>query len=244
MAPSALALARKFDIETQVELTEDREVVLDTDDEEQLSSKCPDVEFVLGDDVTAGAGTLHLTTRRVVWVGSQPGGPCFALRYPQVVMHAISRDPSSFAKPCIYLQLDEGSEDMRMAGAAEEEGGEGEEEEDDDIAAEVRLVPTEEGKVDELFKVLCDCAALNPDSEVEGEGDFFFDEAEVMAGLDPDTRAAVIAERLEGGMELEGEAAENGEADLRELVGDDPSRFEDDDEDGEEDMGQNGPSGR
>eukprot|EP00198_Chlamydomonas_reinhardtii_P003523 XP_001692859.1 predicted protein [Chlamydomonas reinhardtii] len=94
------------------------------------------------------------------------------------------------------------------------------------------------GAVDDMFKVLCDCAALNPDSEVEGEGDFFFDEAEVMAGLDPAIRAEVMAERLAGGMELaDGEEGEEGGSgapeDLQALVGDDPSRFEDDDEEEE-----------
>ncbi|PNH08916.1 Chloride conductance regulatory protein ICln [Tetrabaena socialis] len=243
-ADALIALAGKLDIDHNVELTEGREVVLDVADEEELSSQCLDVEFVLaGDGASAGAGVLYLTTRqviaaatalrpRVVWVSSQPAGPAFALRYQQIIMHAISRDPSSYAKPCIYLQLDEGSEDMMQ-----EEEGEGEAEEE--VAAEIRLVPADEGKIDDIFKVLCDCAALNPDSEVEGEGDFFFDEAEVMAGLDPTTRAAVIADRLEGGMDLgggaEGEAEANGAPeDLRELVGDDPSRFEDDEEEEEE----------
>ncbi|GLC40100.1 hypothetical protein PLESTB_001942900 [Pleodorina starrii] len=242
MTSSIAAAARKLGVDTDVSLTEARDVVLETADEEELTSKCPGVDFVLGDDMNAGAGVLHLTTRRVVWVSSQPSGPAFALRYQQIMMHAISRDPTSYAKPCIYLQLDEGSEDMGMGGA----GGDGEEEEEEEqVSAEVRLVPAEDAKVDEIFKVLCDCAALNPDSEVEGEGDFFFDEAEVMAGLDPQTRAAVIADRLEEGMDLddqgEGEAMENGtREDLEQLVGNDPSRFEDDEE---EDEGQGQPDG-
>ncbi|GIL60693.1 hypothetical protein Vafri_15226 [Volvox africanus] len=229
MTLDIFAAARKLDIDSDVSLTEAREVELDTDDEEELKSKYPEVEFVLGSNLTAGSGVLHLTTRRVVWVSSQPSGPAFAMQYRQLMVHAISRDPSSFPKPCIYLILDEGSEDM-MQPADEEEGADGEAE---DIPAEARLVPAEESKIDEIFKVLCECAELNPDSEVEGEGDFFFDEAEVMAGLDPQTRAAVIAERLEEGMDLDvdQEAEENGaREDLEQLVGGDPSRFEDEDD--------------
>ncbi|KAG2422689.1 hypothetical protein HXX76_015853 [Chlamydomonas incerta] len=232
MVANIAAAANKLDIETDVSLTEARELVLDTADEEELSSKYQDVDFVLGDDMNAGKGVLHLTTRRVVWVSSAAGGPAFALRYPQIVMHAVSRDPSSYSRPCIYLQLDEGSEDMDVGGGDDEE----EEEGAADVSAEVRLVPGDESKVDDMFKVLCDCAALNPDSEVEGEGDFFFDEAEVMAGLDAGTRAAVMAERLAEGMELadgEEEGANGAPEDLQELVGDDPSRFEDDDDDEE-----------
>ncbi len=89
-----------------------------------------------------------------MWVSSQAGGPALALRYPQIVMHAISRDPSSYSKPCIYLQLDEGSEDMMQQddGDEEEEGqegqGEGQEngEGEVDVAGEVRLVPGDESK--------------------------------------------------------------------------------------------------
>ncbi|EFJ48103.1 hypothetical protein VOLCADRAFT_120923 [Volvox carteri f. nagariensis] len=239
MTADVSSVARKLDIDTNVSLTEARDVVLDTDDEEELKCKCPDIELVLGANLSAGSGVLHLTTRRVVWVpGSQASGPALAMRYRQLMVHAISRDPASYPRPCIYLILDKGSEDM-MDGEEDSNEDEGEE-----VAAEVRLIPAEESKIDEIFKVLCECAELNPDSEVEGEGDFFFDEAEVMAGLDPQTRAAVMAERLEGAMDLgedgEGqEAVENGaREDFEQLVGDDPSRFED--EEDEEEQEPNG----
>jgi hypothetical protein len=157
-------------------------------------------------------------------------------------MHAISRDPTSYAKPCIYLQLDEGEDEgegprgVGEGAALAEADGEADETEEQD-AAEVRLVPAEAStgvlystlrrssaasvqgahrdadtarplqhsprsslaarplssctssslaqcytltvwrapcvhvcvSVDDMFKVLCDCAALNPDSEVDGE---------------------------------------------------------------------------
>jgi hypothetical protein len=34
-------------------------------------------------------------------------------------MHAVSRDAEAFAKPCVYLQLDEGSQDGGMGGGGE-----------------------------------------------------------------------------------------------------------------------------
>ena len=71
-----------------------------------------------------------------MWASTDPSGPAFGLRYQQVVMHAISRDPTAFTKPCIYLQLDEGSERMG------DEDGEGE----DEVSAELRLVPADEAK--------------------------------------------------------------------------------------------------
>ncbi|GFH15656.1 predicted protein, partial [Haematococcus lacustris] len=73
--------------------------------------------------------------------------------------------------------------------------------------------------MEKMFQALCDCAALNPDSENEGEGDFYFDEAEVMAGLDPATRAALMAQQLQGGMALEdcAEGLEGGDGGLEQV---------------------------
>ncbi|GFH14932.1 uncharacterized protein HaLaN_11074 [Haematococcus lacustris] len=86
--------------------------------------------------------------------------------------------------------------------------------------------------VEKMFQALCDCAALNPDSENEGEGDFYFDEAEVMAGLDPATRAALMAQQLQGGMALEdcAEGLEGGDGGLEQMAEEDLAKYEDDDE--------------
>lgn len=54
------------------------------------------------------------------------------ITYQQIVMHAVSTDPELSSRPCIYLQLDEGSEGMP------------DEEEDDEesvVPAELRFVP-------------------------------------------------------------------------------------------------------
>lgn len=51
------------------------------------------------------------------------------------------------------------------------------------------------------------CCAL----AVEGEGDFFFDEDEVYAGLDEATRAQVIAQRMQGATLGDADAGEEGE---------------------------------
>lgn len=53
-----------------------------------------------------GPGTLRATTRKVVWQPEQMGTQGFSLSYPAIIMHAVSRDTTSFHSPCIYLQLD------------------------------------------------------------------------------------------------------------------------------------------
>lgn len=51
-------------------------------------------------------------------------------------MHAVSRDTSTFSKPCVYIQLDEGSETMEDEQADDE----------DELTAELRLIPADEGQ--------------------------------------------------------------------------------------------------
>jgi len=69
------------------------------------------------------------------------------LRYKQIVMHAISRDTSTFPRPCIYLQLEDGLEDvMREVN----EGDDGVEEEAETRVsgadAEIRFIPEDSQK--------------------------------------------------------------------------------------------------
>ena len=64
------------------------------------------------------SGDLAITKRRVVFSPSPPpsaagdaapvAGSPFSLYYQAIVMHAVSRDTTSFHSPCIYLQLDAG----------------------------------------------------------------------------------------------------------------------------------------
>ncbi|KAG1677561.1 hypothetical protein FOA52_014459 [Chlamydomonas sp. UWO 241] len=193
------------------------------DEDESVMMIAGPVGLLYDNDCDAGKGTLTITTRRVVWCSDSQPSAVMALRYQQIVMHAISRDTSSGSQPCIYLQLDNGSEQMQEEHDEEAEAG---------VEPEIRLVPGDESKLDDLFKAMCDCAALNPDEnggEADGEGEFFFDEAEVIGGLDDESRAALLAAQAEG-MELEGDEVELG----------DPGRFEDDDNDEEERGGEAG----
>ena len=53
----------------------------------------------------------------------------------------------------------------------------------DDEMTELRLVPENPAQLDAMFKALCECAAMNPDDDEDGEedgmgeaGDFYYDE--------------------------------------------------------------------
>ena len=50
---------------------------------------------------------------------------------------------------------------------------------------ELRIVPKDTAGLDEMFRVLCECAAMNPDDDDDDDDDdggFFYDEDEVMRG--------------------------------------------------------------
>ncbi|KAF8071281.1 mnmA [Scenedesmus sp. PABB004] len=221
MALDLKAFAQRLGLDWELALGGDGAPVLDTGDDEALSCSYDGVELVVGDGgASAGAGKLFITTRRIIWLGAGAGGGCLAAGYRQVVVHAVSRGDGGGAagasRACVYLQLDEGSDDMP--------GDEGEEEGEEQPSAELRLVPADADQVEAIFAKLCECSALNPDSDAEEEGgaQLFFDDAEVLAGLPDDQRAALLAARAEGALGVAD--------DLDELMADDPERFEDDDE--------------
>lgn len=126
-------------------------------------------------------------------------------------MHAVATDPGTVDRPCMYIQIDQGSED-------EGYGAEGSDEEEAPSAPlpELRLVPVNADMLDAMFKAFCEGAERNPDfgAEEEGQGNLFFDQGEVLAGaFDPD---------LDEGNDVE------------DLVGGDPDRFGDPEEEGDD----------
>eukprot|EP01112_Ceratiomyxa_fruticulosa_P022528 TRINITY_DN827_c0_g1_i1.p1 TRINITY_DN827_c0_g1~~TRINITY_DN827_c0_g1_i1.p1 ORF type:complete len:220 (+),score=67.63 TRINITY_DN827_c0_g1_i1:186-845(+) len=146
-----------------------------------------------------GEGTLFVTSQRVVWLSSFSAEKGYALTFPYIMLHAISRDISSgFPHPCIYCQLDSEEDDAGMMDGSEdeEEGSENEVEGGEDSPlvdtphkySECRFVPNDPSQLQAIYDALSSGAVLNPDPENEGEGDFFYDEDEVQTNL----------ERLEG----------------------------------------------
>ena len=126
----------------------------------------PNTQLVLGSAPVAGQGKLYITTSRLAWVPDAEGGQGFAVQYPDIVLHAICRDPEAYDKPCIFAQL-----------ATEEDAG------DDDAAeaiSELRLVPSDAAALDAIFEAMSACAELHPDAAMDdGEDD---DDSAMMGG--------------------------------------------------------------
>eukprot|EP00887_Chlorella_sp_A99_P000624 scaffold5.g624.t1 len=187
---------------------------------ESILSVFQRLQLVVGAAADKGEGTLFITQGRVIWVSSAApmSSAAYAIEFPAISMHAVATDAESSGRLCLYLQLDSGDEIEGPGGESEE--GEGEEEEEG--PPELRLVPADPSTLDALFQAFCEGAERNPDAEEEGgQGEFFFDEDEVLAG------AAEVALGV----------------DVEELVGGDPGRFDDAEEDDLEEGGEEGGDG-
>mmetsp|Transcript_120590 Transcript_120590/g.257531 ORF Transcript_120590/g.257531 Transcript_120590/m.257531 type:complete len:201 (+) Transcript_120590:68-670(+) len=106
-----------------------------------------------------GEGILHLTNRRIVWLGSPNTAIGYAFDYPFVTLHAVSRDKSAWPEPCLYCQL-----------RSEDEENQGDDEEEPEIP-EMRFVPADAGHLQNIFTVFSEMSALNPDPQDTQAGD-------------------------------------------------------------------------
>ncbi|GAQ85444.1 hypothetical protein KFL_002350190 [Klebsormidium nitens] len=196
---------------------------LDTDNGEELRYSQPNVAIALGEGRQEEIGTLHITTRRLIWFSQSDQGRNYAVDFPSLILHAISRNPEAYPRPCIYTQIDSGvekEEDSEEDVDGHSEGGIT----DLSSVSEMRLIPEDASVLDHLFSVMSECAELNPDPEAEDEdeeGEFFYDEDEVRGD---ESRAAAL-DHFDSLLQ----APQQGDE-----VASDPHRFDDADED--EDM--------
>ena len=172
-----------------------------------------------------GTGTLLITNRRVVWIpeAASDGAAGFSLYYPSIAVHAVCRDTTDFAHACVYMQLDPDAGDLselaaalatvddspakrpRAAAAADVAAAEEEsaEEEEAELAwRELRLVPelndaaAASAALDAIYQALCECAALHPDAEADGEEEVEDGGEEYGGYIDPADLADATGEQL------------------------------------------------
>ncbi|XP_045583745.1 methylosome subunit pICln isoform X2 [Procambarus clarkii] len=110
-----------------------------------------------------GFGTLYIAESRVSWAkdGADEG---FSLEYPHIAIHAVSRDVSSFAHPCLYLMVDAKLEET-PTNAMSGDGSDSEDDDDESAMTEVRFVPSDHFSLEPMYKALNDCQLLHPDPE-------------------------------------------------------------------------------
>lgn len=146
-----------------------------------------------------GKGTLYIAESRLSWISSSGNG--FALEYPQISLHAISRDLSAYPQECLFLMLDDQDSECEQDNDSEESK-----------INELRFIPDDKGMLDAMFHAMSACQTLHPDpnnsfSEEEEEVD---DEAD--EGIENDDSAIIMeeADSQMGNLSLEQQNGHNG----------------------------------
>lgn len=126
---------------------------------------------VLSGDVVPGA--LYLTTKRLIWLGEEKEKG-FAVDYPYIGLHALSRDLAAFPRACIYCHLQSAAGLRDFTGTPAPPETENQESSDTegysvDVGCEppgeLRFVPSDESSLENIFKVMTEMSALNPDDD-------------------------------------------------------------------------------
>ncbi|KAE9598108.1 hypothetical protein Lal_00004103 [Lupinus albus] len=147
------------------------EVVLDTENGEELMHVQPSVDIVFNNFPPYSNGTLYISTKQVIWVSDVDKSKGYAVDFVSISLHAVSTDPEAYPLPCIYTQIDSEMD--------EDDSDDSECNVIHDLSKirEMRLIPSDPTQLDTLFEVFCECAELNPepnDEEEEEEHDWVF----------------------------------------------------------------------
>ncbi|KAJ2753427.1 hypothetical protein GGI19_003138 [Coemansia pectinata] len=110
-------------------------------------------------DSANGLGTLYVDEQRLVFFSTEASRG-FSIDYPTVVIHAVSRGTDGVGAH-LYCQLDGPFPSSNKPDSNDEE-------DDDEQFGELRFIPEDEKLLDDMFKAMSDCAALNPDDEGSG----------------------------------------------------------------------------
>ncbi|XP_054284080.1 methylosome subunit pICln-like [Macrosteles quadrilineatus] len=132
-------------------------------------------------DQEFGIGTLYITESKLTWINNDGEGISFL--YPQISVHAVSRDVQQYGAECLIVVLDtclEGADENR------------EEDNDEDMATELRFVPEDKDQLDAMYRAMTFCQTQHPDpndsfSDLSEEDAFYEDaddERNVLAGGD------------------------------------------------------------
>lgn len=134
-----------------------------------------------------GCGTLYVAETRLSWFDGSGMG--FALEYPTIGLHAISRDVSAYPQEHLYVMVNGKLGDENEAEMAEKEADDDEDDssdsssggdDDEGVITEIRFVPGDKAALESMFSAMCECQALHPDPEDDNsDNDFEGEEYDV-----------------------------------------------------------------
>jgi len=178
------------------------------------------------DDKSYGNGSIFITENCVTWIGAEGSG--FKLAYPNISIHAVSRDTAAFPHECLYMMLDIALEDRMI-----EDGEESDEEANQ--STEVRFIPSQKEHLDVMYRAMCACQELHPDPEQDDSDDDYYGDHDCMIGDGPELSAQGInnLHRMEqmlanGDGPAQQNGGQNGDTDQQENMDDaEDGQFED-----------------
>jgi nucleotide-sensitive chloride channel 1A len=160
-------------------------------EDESLDYSLENVEVSFSKRQSRGIATVCITSKRAFLLFKNE---MFEFDPHFIVLHAITRDASSYPKPCLYCQLGYGSEDDGDCDKNVEDGdSDGNGECIDVVPTEIFLAPQLESSLKELFDAFSKLALLNPDDDDDDGAD---DDAELVFNVDEVTLGAEQARAL------------------------------------------------
>ncbi|XP_075244821.1 methylosome subunit pICln-like [Convolutriloba macropyga] len=137
---------------------------------------------VFVDQTCLGKGIVYITEDNVVWQSTDGTG--FELFYPNIQLHAISRDKNAFLKDCLYLMVEgnvlpvsaSSNRDMQMVQPVAEDANSDDEDQvnldvEDDMCCEVRFCPDNVLDLEPMFQAMNHCQELHPDPTMNDSDD-------------------------------------------------------------------------
>jgi len=124
-----------------------------------------------------GKGVLYITEDNVLWQNDDGTG--FELFYPNIQLHAISRDKNAFKKECLYMMVEtcnilpnssaSARREVDMDDNEDGEEGADDNEGDEDACSEVRFCPDNVLDLEPMFLAMNQCQELHPDPTMDSE---------------------------------------------------------------------------
>lgn len=108
-----------------------------------------------------GNGTLYITGTEVTWITT--GSKGFSVKYPAIVLHAISSEVSHTFPEHVFVMVDQRKSGLELAAAELED-----EESDDDEAGqglEIRFAPDDKGTLSQIYHEICVGQEENPEED-------------------------------------------------------------------------------
>jgi nucleotide-sensitive chloride channel 1A len=112
---------------------------------------------------SCGVGELYILNSKIIWYNGNKSS--YQINYPNLSLHAISRDTSNFPYSCIYCLIDNNINPNEQKSSLEED-----QESNEILVTEVRLIAKDDNvTLEQIFQSIADGQALNPDPQEEDD---------------------------------------------------------------------------